>query len=651
MRNGYQNDLPHVASSPQEPWMPDYPNPPDLRFNYFRLMNLAREAGTPIAKAPTTTNAKVTVGIVGAGVAGLTAARELWRAGYRVVIFEASDRISGRLYTQSLPGATTSFEMGAMRMPFFNNGSDARESTNCLLSYFLNWDQRRTDGLTPTRAEMSDFPNPGAAPGNTGIYMDDGYGPNGAYQKPTLTMWPAGKAPANADLQKISNMVNAFVTLFTNAVSTVYVTKEWPELWRKIATHYDKMSFSDLVFTPAIPTYNNDGWFGGLGMNEEESKLFYTIGSGDGSWGAFYSVGAMWFLRCVMFGYNSKLQSVSGLHNASTLPYYNDPDLRDSDNRPLTPPLYRGIQSLSELLFYLPPPDRTTSLYEEVCAPNNPDSNSSLLFLKTPIVEIRKLDSGGFSLIMDQLEDNPFAVDHVIVAAPIWAAQLSIHFTGFSTEQLPWSVPTALAEQHLIASCKVFFPLRSAYWDQTDAKIPQVLVTDTFLQDAYGVRWGTSNTPALLASYTWEDDAVKLLATDPTKLAGKVLDRLDQITNETVKEKVSKYVSGEGVVFQWTQQPSYRGCAKLYRQRNWQQCYKLMTYNQQHSKQSGLYFAGESYGTEGGWTEPALRTALDSVIHLVNNTGGTFVEGFRFLNYPSFDVVFSPKETYPQTAA
>ncbi len=242
-------------------------------------------------------------------------------------------------------------------------------------------------------------------------------------------------------------------------------------------------------------------------------------------------------------------------------------------------------------------------------------------------------------------------VTHVVVAAPIWAAQLSISFSSFNSQtQLPWAVPTAISEQHLIASCKVFFPLRYAYWSQ-GSKIPQILVTDTFLQDAYGVSWSNSKDAVLLASYTWEDDAVKLLATDPDTLANNVLAKLDQITLATVGEKVSSYISGNGIVFQWTQQPTYSGCAKLYRQRNWGQCYELITYNQNYSAASKLYFAGESYGTEGGWTEPALRTALDAVIHLVNNTGGSFLNGFTFADYPRFDNSVLPNENYPQTSA
>jgi tryptophan 2-monooxygenase len=102
-------------------------------------------------------------------------------------------------------------------------------------------------------------------------------------------------------------------------------------------------------------------------------------------------------------------------------------------------------------------------------------------------------------------------------------------------------------------------------------------------------------------------------------------------------------------VFQWTVQPTYHGCAKLYRQRGWEQCYDLLTYNQTYSAASNLYFAGESYSVEGGWTEPALRSAIDAVIHLINNSGGTFNNGFTFANYPAYNTSFTPKETYPQT--
>jgi monoamine oxidase len=56
--------------------------------------------------------------IVGAGVAGLSAGYELWRAGHLPVILEAQQRVGGRVYTLRQPFADGLYaEVGAMRIP------------------------------------------------------------------------------------------------------------------------------------------------------------------------------------------------------------------------------------------------------------------------------------------------------------------------------------------------------------------------------------------------------------------------------------------------------------------------------------------------------------------------------------------------------
>ncbi|MYB34967.1 MAG: NAD(P)-binding protein [Gammaproteobacteria bacterium] len=619
-------------------WLPAYPSPPDFRFNYYHLLTLAKDNANSIGNAPNSDNPP-TIGIVGCGIAGITAARELYRCGYNIILIEATGSIGGRHYTIHTD-EVTDMEMGAMRFPFFSKPG----SKNSVSEYYI---------LDEGNCTLQDFPNPGAAPGNTGIYINKGYGPDNEYSKPTLIDWPYTPSnpspPDNDKLKEVYQKVSAFITLFTQKASRFYGGTEWDKFWKNVSNNYEQMNVNDLVYTPAITEYQDDGWFGGFGMNDDQAQIFALIGSGDGSWGAFYEVSSMWFIRCVMFGFNSNLQTVVGIADKSNLPHYKS-DVTDSKGDKLEPPLYKGIQALDEWLFYAPPPGSDLSLYD-ASKQSNPNVR---ILVNSPVTELQKDSQTGkirINLYEDTIEKT-YEVDHVVVTPTLWTSELSINLTGFAQSEMPSSVLSARNSQHNITSCKVFYKLKETYWENGVSKIPQILVTDEYVQDAYGIKWSDESGEhgVLLASYTWEDDATKLLAFDDDYIGSFLLNKLDEICKSTLGESIIQYVdTSEGAtIIHWSIEPYFHGCAKLYRQRNWALNYALLTYNQVYSSNSKIYFAGENYSVEGGWTEPALRMALDATINILKNSNGTFNNGFDpNTNYPKYDTSFIPANTYP----
>jgi tryptophan 2-monooxygenase len=610
--------LPRVQSAPDN-WLPHFPNPADFRFDYYKLLHNA-----PLGLARLRDNGLHRVAVVGAGAAGMTAARELLRCGFDVTIYEASDRIGGRLFTRDNPQGSqlSGMEMGAMRMPFFNLPGDQ----NCLLEYYL-----LGEAAAEHRALYSQFPNPGSAKGGTGIYLNEGFGPNHSFERPQLIAWPYEGQPDDATIAFLSAKAGRFVTFFTDYIKDIYVEagERWPQLWEKIVAQYQGMTFDDLVMAPAMNVYAvDDGNFGGFGMTAEEAELLYTIGTGDGSWGAFYSIGALWFLRCTLFGFGgSNLQTIVGYGSPQTLPWYGQP-VYDAAGNPLASPTYRGIQSLVEYLFYCKAPQQPASLYE---------SDHARLFTRASVSAIRKLPDARIEVRLADGRADVF--EHVFVTATQWATQMSMQFLGFSQEELPQAKITASYTQHNISSCKLFFPLKEQYWQRPDNRIPQVIVTDTFIQDAYALAWQDGNVDpgVILASYTWEDDSLKLLPFDEQALVDKVLGKLRQITLETVQQDITEYiVRDRPVMIQWIMEPGYNGCAKLYRQRDESANAIDLSYNQNYGGRSHLYFVGENYGVEGGWTEPALRSAIDGVLQLLHQVDATFiVQDFDFnRDYP-----------------
>lgn len=628
-------ELPGPEASSE--WAFSWPNTADFNFNYFELLLRASDSAIGDLRG-------ASVAIVGAGIAGLAAARELFRCGVtNLTIYEASDRIGGRNCSVAVPGQSTVMEMGAMRMPFFIKPGDGK----CVLDYY--------DDLFGI--DTMPFPDPHAPSiGNTGIWVNDGYGPDpeNPLAKPEMLLWPKGQLPPTPLLRSILEKWEHFASLFTGKESPVIAAYNaggatWQRMWQEIVGNYWNLNFRELVLTEAIKTYDpsRPGYFGGLGMNATEAQAFYTIGAGDGSWGAFYDVSCLFPIRTLLFGYATEHQLIVGLPRGGVPWSGNDGPPADSAEQLLPIPLFRGVQTFSECLFYAPvisPYVPEISLYQATANPGY----EVRLYTRTPVVGLAANPAKPGGVIVTAGDGTKTAFDAVIATPTTWALQMSCQI-AFPAEMLPFETRQSLHASHWISSTKIFYPLKQRYWEVSN--IPQVINTDTFLQDVYGYAVG-KDPGVLLLSYTWEDDANKLDAyPDDAELAGKALATLDEITRNSLGTSIAQYVdTSSPVVFKWARQPSYRGCAKLYRENSWTMDYALLTHNQQQGKASGLYFAGEGYSVEGGWTEPALRLALDAVIHIVEDRGGAFLNGFQYSLYPQYDTSFDPSASESVTA-
>jgi tryptophan 2-monooxygenase len=120
-----------------------------------------------------------------------------------------------------------------------------------------------------------------------------------------------------------------------------------------------------------------------------------------------------------------------------------------------------------------------------------------------------------------------------------------------------------------------------------------------------------------------------LVDRDTVGAGAGVLDRkclleLDRITVSRFGESILPYVDmSRPTIVRWSRQPFARGCSKLYRASTDVDNLCMLSHNQDHGQRSGLYFAGEGYSVEGGWAEPAMRSALDALLWIVHAEGAT----------------------------
>jgi len=618
-------------------WRGRFPGPPDLCFNYRKLV----EQQFGIANS---TQPDYKICIVGAGITGLTAAHELLRCGFtNITLIEQSNRIGGRHFSivshdhSPLLGSTP-FEMGDMRLPLFNKAGEPPTEGQSLMAYYSKLFE----------LSLSDFPNPGTPHvRSTGIYLQEGKLED--QPEPLMLIWknPEGHTPPPGEkLSGIYKKWRRFADQMTDTVARIYGTSDWESTWAAIVARYQNLPFRELVTLPALSKWssNTPGDFGGLGMSTEESDIFYSIGIGDGSWGAFYDICCLYPLRTAIFGFSSNLQLIHGRidteGNPKPSPYLGDDSLKDSNNLSFQPPRYLGLAALDECMLFMKTSLSGVSFYDHCL------KRGSGFLTDSSVTRLSKLENGQIRVTYDWNISNPTEksersdnFDAVIMTLPSWIIETHIQLENFSQSMLPHSIINAYKSAHWETSCKIYAPLKKNFLSE-NKKIPQTIVTDSFIHDVYTYRYH-ENYPydCILLSYTWEDDATKLASFEDQELTTKCLAELDRILlrSGNIKTPISPFIdSKKSFVQRWMTDKNALGCAKLYRAGTYYDAVSLMKYNRDHAHISGLYLSGESFSVDAGWTEPCLRGAIDAVINLCNTTHAMFNGGFRLENYPEY---------------
>jgi tryptophan 2-monooxygenase len=248
-----------------EPFLPW----PYLDSMYDYLPYLAQ----PIARMPAE-YLDTQVAVVGAGAAGLVAAYELMRIGLRPVIFEATERTGGRLYTRNFTEADGSpasafAELGAMRIPLSSR----------VFYHYAERFQLKHDIL---------FPDPGLVD-TLLCYRGQ-------------SSWWTGGSRVPSEFHTVQQNWQHFITPLIQKLHVPWQKGDWTEVervWQMYLERYKDKSFYQVIRDEsAVWTIEDLNRFGALGI-------------GTGGFGPIYHACFMEILRIVVHGWENQQKLIS----------------------------------------------------------------------------------------------------------------------------------------------------------------------------------------------------------------------------------------------------------------------------------------------------------------------------------------------------
>lgn len=524
-----------------------------------------------------------TVGIVGAGPAGLTAAYLLLEMGASVTIFENSNRAGGRVYSLSpIAGDPALFEMGAMRVP----------PSEQLFQYFAGLFNVQPGGQ---------FPDPGKV--FTQIVFE-----NQTYDWQPGNLPPSIFSPINTAW---NNLAGSFASIsqdlcdpstFANAQAAwqqlIYnATPPGPE------QGYSTISFYQGLVQAFVENYANYDLSQPWGT--EEFALFGALGVGSGGFGPLYEVNFAEIIRLVVNGLETNQQFYPG-----------------------------GLSALTDgFLNSKPTPGSSWTLGQTIQ-------------YSSQVTAVQPLSGGQVQvsyLLGGNQEEAQF--DAVIIATTTRSMQVEIGLTDPPAGSLALNADqnTAIRELHLMNSSKLFVLTQSKFWlpQSGPATLPANIQTDGLVRGLYCLDYPESSYGVVLISYTWGDDSTKYIAIkDPAQRLAVLLSSLQAAVPDFVSALSENILPEYTTLIDWQDETSFYGAFKL----NYpgQDPMNQTLYYQFLNSENGIYLAGDSVGWCGGWIEGALQTGVNAAAAVVQQLGGNLFQDNPMTQSQQTPYVYGP---------
>lgn len=557
----------------------------------------------------------VTVGLVGAGIGNLVAAYELARCGIVPVIFEASDRVGGRMHTHDLDDGASG-ELGAMRVP---DGS----------KLFWHYFQKYWTALGEDDISIEPFPNPGVVP--THVNWQNSV--TQFWNKPPYDTCSNLPAIATRTQKEFVQRVKQYKVGGPNGEITWGMVHD---ILRKETLSGPDELYVKLYWQSCIDTFEQrslgsviaDEWQidGGqkVKWGPNEISAFATLGLGTGGFGPLYSVSYLEMLRLMLWDYAGEYP----IPAASSMSLF--------------------ANWFPKAIF-----EQVDALYPGEYTPGD------LLKLNTEVLGV-SVAKGSHSRLQSVLmaADGRHDYDFCIVGMTHRAMQklgldgnsesgsLQSSWLPFSLGQptdddgqrkVIASVQAGMRWTHMMSASKTFQKVptqdlstwpKYEYPEEPEHAI-EVTLTDKYPRASYWLKNSASQFSAVLTSYTWGNDSVKLEAVHAPWLPRQQMlaSAFPLMSSETSSYDAYSVVEGaldrssgpnSEVTIDWQSRKGFYGGFKLDQPGDYYYTSSLAFHYRIADDVNStipaqlVYLTGDSISFFGGWIEGAMMSGINA---------------------------------------